>query len=262
MKKTLFILFASIVAACSSQPQKGTGETIWSLNSTFSRLGNKYAIADTNGVPVTDYLYDALEGLSNGNILATANGKQFILSKDGKRAADIEFDHFDYCFNGCAIIDNGGLYGLLATTGKLLLPAEYNSIKFITPELAAATKGGCTVIVNNLGYVLEQTTLPPDSIAHNLSKYEELLRKKQISDESYWNNLLDRYEALCNCCIEAKIVAKSSGRSHRQNSVILQEIVKEAMAIGAMLDESSGQMTPPQLERFNTINDKYFNYEE
>lgn len=262
MKKTLLILLAAITAACSSRPNTENRETIWSLNSTFSKFGNKYAVANAKGTPITEYIYDALEGLSNGNILATANGRKFLLSKEGNRIDSLEFDSFNYCFNDCAIIGSDGRQGLISISGKLHLPMEYNTINFITSQLAVATNGTTSIIIDNRGHVIEETTLHPDSILHNLPHYEELLRNKLLTDAKYWDTLLDSYESLCNSCLEVKILAKSSKKSRKEIQASLQDIIKEAMAVESMLKESSGRMTSQQLERFNGITGKYENYEK
>lgn len=262
MKKILFILIAAIIVACSPKTENREGETIWSLYSTFSRLGDKYAVADSYGVPVTEYIYDELEGLSNGNVLARANGREFLLSKEGKRINNIEFDHFNYCFNGCAIIRDGELYGLLSVTGQLLLPVEYNNINFITPQLALAIKGDYATVIDNTGRAIEHTNLHPDIIMQNLKHYEQIYSSRLMADEKYWNGILDRYEALCNSCIETKILARTSKMQKKESNMALQRIIKEAMAIEDMLKEASGHMTSAQLERLSGITDKYANYEK
>lgn len=262
MKKILIILFSATIISCTSQPSQKAEEIVCSLNSTFARVGEKYAVADASGNPISEYIYDNLEGLSSGNILAQQNGRQFLLDKEGRRMNDLEFDEFNYCFNNCAIIKEREQYGLITIYGQTLLPAEYDNITFITTQLAAATKGNCTTIADIEGTVITQTLLPADSILQNISKYRQLHRQVLLSNEKYWSSILDRYDSLCRRSLEAKVIAKGTKISKAQAKETLQQLLQEAMAIEQQLKESSGKMTLQQFDRFKEITERYAAYEK
>lgn len=260
MKKHLLIFLAFVLSACGSQPENGDEmEMVYSLNSIFLRQGDKMAVSDEEGTPLTPYEFDDLEGLSNGNILAYKDGLYFILDSGGSRVMESGFDEFSYCFNGCAIVRDSIGYGLLSLSGKQLLPTEYCLIRFITPNLAAAVRGGHTTIVDCYGNAIAQTTLPMDSIVDNIAIYNDMYAAKCEANRAYWDKVLDSYQELCSNCLEAKMVYKTNREAAKG---MLQQLLEQASAISEELKGASGQMTPQQLERFRLITERYSDYEK
>lgn len=254
MKKYLYILLIITMAACSHESRQRKGKLFFSINSTFIERDGKYAIANENGEPLTDCIFDDLQGLSNGNILATENGKYYILRSNGTKANNIGFTEFTYCYNGCAIVKEGSKYGVVDIGGKMLLPPKYDTVKFISSHFAAATKGSITTVVDRLGFIIDQTHLHPDSLTPNLLLYQIKSQENFKLSEEYWSGILQRYETLCNSCIQAKFLIKSKSQNYNEEIKLLMQ---EASAIEEELAGSIGQMTPEQFEQFQKIVDKY-----
>lgn len=259
MKKYIYyILVFIILFSCTAQQNKEGGEVVFSLGSTFSRKANKYAVADSAGVPVTDYIFDNLQGLSNNCILAYRDSLYYILSKSGEQITSCGFNEFNYCYNGCAIIKRGGKYGLVKINGKEILPSEYTSVSFITPYLAAATIGDYTTIVDNCGNSIANTTDSLENVLENVSYYVSVYNEKLMLNQQAWDNVIDYFNSLCDRCIEAKLICNTN---KKESEKLIRTLLKEAAIIDTLLQSTNGKMTYRQKERFNKISNRYHNHE-
>ena len=88
-----------------------------------------YALADANGVCMTDYIYDEIELLTEGVYVANGLVDPLLIDRTGK----IIFNPFGYCSfemmgNDKIKYGNYKHYGVLNKEGAILLPCEYSSI--------------------------------------------------------------------------------------------------------------------------------------
>lgn len=71
-----------------------------------------------------------------------------------------------------------------------------------------------------------------------------------------WDKVLDRYEALCNQCIDLKLRAESGEKA---SGAEFSRLVGNLNNLRKLLQEDSGSMSPAQRSRFSRIRDRYSN---
>lgn len=71
-----------------------------------------------------------------------------------------------------------------------------------------------------------------------------------------WDKVLDRYEALCNQCIDLKLRAESG---EKVSGAEFSRLVGNLNNLRKLLREDSGSMSPAQRARFGRIRDRYSN---
>lgn len=71
-----------------------------------------------------------------------------------------------------------------------------------------------------------------------------------------WDKVLDRYEALCNQCIDLKLRAESG---EKVSGAEFSRLVGNLNNLRKLLREDSGSMSPAQRSRFSRIRDRYSN---
>lgn len=71
-----------------------------------------------------------------------------------------------------------------------------------------------------------------------------------------WDKVLDRYEALCNQCIDLKLRAESG---EKVSGAEFSRLIGNLNNLRKLLREDSGSMSPTQRSRFSRIRDRYSN---
>ena len=71
-----------------------------------------------------------------------------------------------------------------------------------------------------------------------------------------WDKVLDRYEALCNQCIDLKLRAESG---EKVSGAEFSRLIGNLNNLRKLLREDSGSMSPAQRSRFSRIRDRYAN---
>lgn len=71
-----------------------------------------------------------------------------------------------------------------------------------------------------------------------------------------WDKVLDRYEALCNQCIDLKLRAESG---EKVSGAEFSRLIGNLNNLRNLLREDSGSMSPAQRSRFSRIRDRYSN---
>lgn len=71
-----------------------------------------------------------------------------------------------------------------------------------------------------------------------------------------WDKVLDRYEALCNQCIDLKLRAESG---EKVSGAEFSRLIGNLNNLRKLLREDSGSMSPAQRSRFSRIRDRYSN---
>lgn len=71
-----------------------------------------------------------------------------------------------------------------------------------------------------------------------------------------WDKVLDRYEALCNQCIDLKLRAESG---EKVSDAEFSRLIGNLNNLRKLLREDSGSMSPAQRSRFSRIRDRYSN---
>lgn len=69
-----------------------------------------------------------------------------------------------------------------------------------------------------------------------------------------WDKVLDRYEALCNQCIDLKLRAESG---EKVSGAEFSRLIGNLNNLRKLLREDSGSMSPAQRSRFSRIRDRY-----
>lgn len=69
-----------------------------------------------------------------------------------------------------------------------------------------------------------------------------------------WDKVLDRYENLCDKCLELKQQADSGQNISKSK---FSKLIKDLNSLKSELKEASGQMSPEQAERFAQIRDRF-----
>lgn len=118
---------------------------------------------------------------------------------------------------------------------------EWERIEYISDHLAVAVDGGRAYLVTADGDIVSANDDPDVLKAGAEAAYARFL------DEEYgaWEEILERYEDLCNACIA------------RQSS---DELLARLHALRTCVQHAVGRMDPPQRERFEAIRARYESY--
>lgn len=146
------------------------------------------------------------------------------------------FDTEEYCFNGTSIISIDGKWGIADTSGAIVLPARYDSVCYVTDEIAAAKEGRLYYLADKKGFILDETVSETD-----ITETELIRWAGEVSSEirKSWDEVLDSYEELATLC--------SSDRPDNR------AISGKSAEIRAMLEDISGSMARDQKTRFENI---------
>jgi hypothetical protein len=98
---------------------------------------NQYALADTNGVCLTEFKYDKIEGVTNGLYIVTKNNIKSILNQTGDtiytlpNGANITFFHDNSLLLEIIQYGTDKLYGIINFNGQIIVPAIFSHIKLL-----------------------------------------------------------------------------------------------------------------------------------
>jgi len=152
----------------------------------------------------------------------------------------LEYDNLEYCYNGFAIFEKNGRFGITDTCGIITLPARYDDISFVTDNYAIVGEGDTWSLVSPYGKVLAES----DRKENLISNCGSIIRNKQIENILLWDSILENFDSLCNLAI-------------RGNSEDLSNMMEMLDEIKELSDQSKDKMTDQQLSRFEGIIDRY-----
>lgn len=137
-----------------------------------------------------------------------------------------------YCFNGTSIVSNLDKYGIIDTTGNVILPLRYDNITYITDEIAAAQEKGLYCLVDTKGHVLAECIRDGEMTADEMAAWAEDVSKKVRQS---WDDVLAGYGELSDlCCSEAP-----DNEAIRKKAEEIRESL--AKTIGSMSKDQKGQ---------------------
>ena len=143
-----------------------------------------------------------------------------------------------YCFNRRSIVTLGGLKGIVDDSGNTVLRPEWDSAEFLDDDVALLSKEGLWYLCTRDGRVFASSASPEELEETHSERLEALLE----ADILYWDNVLDRLQALCDACISAH------GGKRDEN------VIRENSALRHLLEEApGGSMTGSQQERLDRI---------
>jgi len=103
--------------------------------------GGKWGIIDANGKFIEKPQYDFIQEGFRNEFIASKNGKWGVITPDGKNKVDFKYDELKYFFS----TDNkdswanipyyrakiSGKFGVIDSTGNLIIPAEFQDIEYL-----------------------------------------------------------------------------------------------------------------------------------
>ncbi|MBO4743089.1 MAG: WG repeat-containing protein [Bacteroidales bacterium] len=160
--------------------------------------------------------------------------------------ATVEYDDSLYCFNGLWRVTSDGQAGLVDGSGRVVLATEYDSIEFISDDIALIGKGADWWLSTRKGRIFASGSDAETLADIAMEEYDRML----LEDVDYWDSILDLLDALCNSCL------KSGGRklSGRADLIGKYEELKSRLA------SSRGMMNEAQLGRLWEIEAKFNRY--
>lgn len=150
-------------------------------------------------------------------------------------AADRDsFDSWEYCYNGCAVVSEGGRFGIADSSGMVLLPLEYDAVSFVTDDVALASAGDDHLLVSKGGDVIARSA----DREYLIENCEAIVRSSEAQLFRQWDAILDDFEHLCNAAL-----------SGGDTAPMLEKLadIKEKAA------DARGRMTPQQKSRFEAL---------
>lgn len=141
-----------------------------------------------------------------------------------------------YCFNGTSIVSNMDKYGIIDTTGNVILPLRYDNITYITDEIAAAREKGLYCLVDTKGHVLAECIRDGEMTADEMAAWAEDVSKKVRQS---WDYVLAGYGELSDLC-----------RSEAPDN---EAIRKKAEEIRESLAKTVGSMSKDQKAQFESV---------
>lgn len=143
-----------------------------------------------------------------------------------------------YCFNGTSIVSNLDKYGIIDTTGNVILPLRYDNITYITDEIAAAQEKGLYCLVDKKGHILAECIRDGEMTADEMAAWAEDVSKKVRQS---WDDVLAGYGELSDLC-----------RSEAPDN---EAIRKKAEEIRESLAKTVGSMSKDQKAQFESVRD-------
>lgn len=143
-----------------------------------------------------------------------------------------------YCFNGTSIVSNLDKYGIIDTTGNVILPLRYDNITYITDEIAAAQEKGLYCLVDTKGHVLAECIRDGEMTADEMAAWAEDVSKKVRQS---WDDVLAGYGELSDLC--------------RSKAPDNEAIRKKAEEIRESLAKTIGSMSKDQKAQFESVRD-------
>lgn len=156
--------------------------------------------------------------------------------KGHKIPAPEAYTTMTYCFNGTSIVSNLDKYGIIDTTGNVILPLRYDNITYITDEIAAAREKGLYCLVDTKGHVLAECIRDGEMTADEMAAWAEDVSKKVRQS---WDDVLAGYGELSDLC-----------RSEAPDN---EAIRKKAEEIRESLAKTVGSMSKDQKSQFESV---------
>ncbi len=156
--------------------------------------------------------------------------------KGHKIPAPEAYTTMTYCFNGTSIVSNLDKYGIIDTTGNVILPLRYDNITYITDEIAAAREKGLYCLVDTKGHVLAECIRDGEMTADEMAAWAEDISKKVRQS---WDDVLAGYGELSDLC-----------RSEAPDN---EAIRKKAEEIRESLAKTVGSMSKDQKSQFESV---------
>lgn len=156
--------------------------------------------------------------------------------KGHKIPAPEAYTTMTYCFNGTSIVSNLDKYGIIDTTGNVILPIRYDNITYITDEIAAAREKGLYCLVDTKGHVLAECIRDGEMTADEMAAWAEDISKKVRQS---WDDVLAGYGELSDLC-----------RSEAPDN---EAIRKKAEEIRESLAKTVGSMSKDQKAQFESV---------
>lgn len=156
--------------------------------------------------------------------------------KGHKIPAPEAYTTMTYCFNGTSIVSNLDKYGIIDTTGNVILPIRYDNITYITDEIAAAREKGLYCLVDTKGHVLAECIRDGEMTADEMAAWAEDISKKVRQS---WDDVLAGYGELSDLC-----------RSEAPDN---ETIRKKAEEIRESLAKTVGSMSKDQKAQFESV---------
>lgn len=166
-------------------------------------------------------------------VLSACGGER---DKGHKIPAPEAYTTMTYCFNGTSIVSNLDKYGIIDTTGNVILPLRYDNITYITDEIAAAREKGLYCLVDTKGHVLAECISDGEMTADEMAAWAEDISKKVRQS---WDDVLAGYGELSDLC-----------RSEAPDN---EAIRKKAEEIRESLAKTVGSMSKDQKAQFESV---------
>lgn len=154
----------------------------------------------------------------------------------------VVWDDSVYCFNGRSIVWKDGLCGMVGENGRILCAPVYDEIEFLNFDVALLSRYGTWYLATKDGRIMAENSDRKMLEAGHEAIFEAVSR----SDRVYWDDILEKYEAFCSACIDARMSAGSIGT-----------VISLRDGLNAELDNARGHMTPEQIRRFQDIRERY-----
>lgn len=156
--------------------------------------------------------------------------------KGHKIPAPEAYSTMTYCFNGTSIVSNLDKYGIIDTTGNVILPLRYDNIAYITDEIASAREKGLYCLVDTKGHVLAECIRDGEMTADEMTAWAEDISKRVRQS---WDDVLAGYGELSDLC-----------RSEAPDN---EAIRKKAEEIRESLAKTVGSMSKDQKAQFESV---------
>ena len=156
--------------------------------------------------------------------------------KGHKIPAPEAYTTMTYCFTGTSIVSNLDKYGIIDTTGNVILPLRYDNITYITDEIAAAREKGLYCLVDTKGHVLAECIRDGEMTVDEMTAWAEDISKKVRQS---WDDVLAGYGELSDLC-----------RSEAPDN---EAIRKKAEEIRESLAKTVGSMSKDQKAQFESV---------
>lgn len=156
---------------------------------------------------------------------------------DGPTGQIPEYDSITDCFNGTSIVSRDGEWGIIGSSGSVVIPTVYDNVFYLTDELAAAFTGNICEFYDRSGRRLTEIQTPPVSPDPDalLAAYSDIREQNR----KMWDDILESFQ-------ELSVLRSSEGATAQQAESL-------ADSIRSGLGHISGPMDKEQQARFEAI---------
>lgn len=150
-----------------------------------------------------------------------------------------------YCFNQRYIVSSGGLYGIVDTLGRVLVPISYDSVDFLSDEVSLLGKDGLYFLSDKDGRVFAQSMDENELTTYFQRLHEDYL----LSQSRFWDSVLDSFEDMSGQML--------SLRGRRLSKTQRNLLLSKKEEIERLLGETAAPPTEQQRMRFERIVERY-----